>query len=135
MGKITSNTLDDVKVQVPRRSNNTVCGAEVVGFLACLDVNSGNEALCVQQKRSLFDCMEVAMNSGMMQRRHKPATNYHIRMVRAKPLFLPCLRSAQLLLRWVRHLSLHAASPDAPTLSLPCAQFLRSVGAGRKGRK
>ena len=81
MGKITGNTVDDVKVKVSRSSNQGVCGAELVGYLACLDHNNNNEQQCLQTKRALFDCMEVASLSGATQRRHKPALNYHIRMV------------------------------------------------------
>ena len=82
MGKITSNTIDDVKLKVPRPQGQSACGAELVGYLACLDHNNNNEQQCVQTRRALFDCMEVAMASGANQRKHKPTINYHIRMVR-----------------------------------------------------
>ena len=83
MGKIHNNDLSDIKVKVPRRRNDAVCGAEVVGFLSCLDANNHNEASCVAQMKALSECMEVAFAGGAMgQRRHKPPTNYHIRQVR-----------------------------------------------------
>jgi hypothetical protein len=97
MGKITGDSIEDVKVKVPRNQNGTVCGAEVVGFLACLDTNNGNEAMCASTKKSLFDCMELAMSSGAFQRRHKMPTNYHIRTVRAGraiPFFFAHARTA-----------------------------------------
>ena len=126
MGKITGNTLEDVKVKVPRKQNQTLCGAEVVGFLACLDGNNGNEAQCMQSKRALFDCMELAMRSGAMQRRHKPALNYHIRTVRAPAACRPERCS---------FLLCPAADAPYPAAGYSCCpQFLRSVGAGRKKR-
>ena len=126
MGKITGNTLDEVKVKVPRSTGNTLCGAEVVGFLACLDNNNNNEAQCMQSKQALHDCMQVAMSSGVTQRRHKPPVNYHIRTVRHLPLaFFPPAqgsRTAPVCRRVAR------APPRR-------AQFLRSIGAGRKSRR
>lgn len=86
MGKIVSSPgVEDVKVQVTRGGGPSPCGAELVGYLACLDVNNGDEQLCRPTREALATCMDVAMRSGLARRRHKPAINFHLKQVRAVP--------------------------------------------------
>ena len=87
MGKIHGGGLEDVKVKVKRgNASQSVCSAETVGFLTCLDQHNGNEQQCLGTKRALFDCMQMATASGAMQQRHKVPINYHIRTVRCPVL-------------------------------------------------
>ena len=78
MGKIPKGelTLNEIKVKVPRSTASNTCGAEVVGFLACLDHHNNNEQECMQTKTALFNCMQAAANAGMTQRRHKAPINH-----------------------------------------------------------
>jgi hypothetical protein len=85
MGKITRRPgIEDVKVKVTRNSGPSPCGAELVGFLACLDLNGGDERECGKSREALNTCMDLAMRSGLARRRHKPAINFHLKQVRAK---------------------------------------------------
>ena len=130
MGKITGDQLEDVKVKVKRGQGQTVCGAEVVGFLACLDANNSNETQCAVQRKALFECMELAVRSGVAQRRHKQPVNHHIRTVRAPhPPAVLRLRLLLLCLCLVFGRVLTRVVLRAPP------QFLRSLGgASRKVR-
>ena len=90
MGKITSGGMEDVKIKVRRSAGGSPCSAELVGYLACLDANSGNEASCVAARQALGQCMEVAMSSGLNRRRHKMPVNYHLQQVRLPSHALRC---------------------------------------------
>lgn len=80
MGKISTVDLMDVKVKVPRKSGKTPCGAEMVSFLACLDLNGGDEAKCTSVREALATCVQAARQGGEQGRRlHKMPINFHLR--------------------------------------------------------
>jgi len=85
MGKIAAGaSLQDVKVKVPRSSGSGRCGAELVGFLACLDASGGNESDCRAARERLAACM--AADRGPKPSRHKLPINYHFQRVCPRPL-------------------------------------------------
>ena len=78
MGKIAGGaSLSDVKVKVPRGGGGGgKCGAELVGYLACLDRSGGDEAPCAAARERLADCMAAAR--GLKPSRHKAPVNFHL---------------------------------------------------------
>jgi hypothetical protein len=112
MGKITSGGLEEVKVKVKRNAGNSSCGAEMVGFISCLDANGGDERLCATARDALGRCMELAARSGLNRRRHKPAINFH-------------LQQASELHTFIR--PIFFATADGSPISPSCPQFLRGM--------
>ena len=68
-------SLDAVKIKVPR-GGAAPCGAEFIGYLGCLDVKTGSDANCAEQRRALAKCMADA--SSKHRSRHKAPINYHL---------------------------------------------------------
>lgn len=79
MGKLSALDLMDVKIKVPRRAGSAPCGAEMVSYIACLDVNKNDEAKCTKMRQALGQCMEAAVSSGATRRKHKPPINFHLK--------------------------------------------------------
>ena len=73
--------MEDVKLKVRRGGGGSPCSAELVSYLACLDVQAGAEANCIAARQALGACMEIAMSSGLNRRRHKAPVNYHLQQV------------------------------------------------------
>mmetsp|Transcript_65810 Transcript_65810/g.130436 ORF Transcript_65810/g.130436 Transcript_65810/m.130436 type:complete len:89 (-) Transcript_65810:245-511(-) len=79
MGRLRSTTLiDDVRVKVPRGGGPQPCGAEMIGFLACLDANSNDDRQCAQAREALSACLGAAARQGNSRPRHKMPINFHL---------------------------------------------------------
>ena len=104
MGKISTGGFEDIKVSVPRFSGESPCGAEMVGFISCLDLNNNDERQCKTARDSLMKCMEVAASSGLHRKKHKPPINYHLQKVCPSTRKLLCSSSSMCGLRAI-HLS------------------------------
>ena len=79
MGKITNLGLADVKVKVQRNPGSAPCGAEMVSYIACLDVSGGDDSKCGNAREVLGKCMQAAMASGASKRKHKAPINFHLK--------------------------------------------------------
>jgi hypothetical protein len=79
MGKQGRASLDDIKVKV-KRGAASPCGPELMGYLGCLDGNSGSDARCAGIRAALERCMATAPPRPRKQ--HKPPLNYFLQQVR-----------------------------------------------------
>ena len=96
-----SYELEDIRVKVKRNAGQVQpCGAEMVGFITCLDINNADENRCVTQRDMLSSCMAAAQRSGWNKRRHKMPINFHLQTVRNHhaPCRLPFFGFAAVLL-------------------------------------
>ena len=81
MGRLRRGSIDDVRVNVTRGTGVQACGAEMVGFLACIEANGGNERECGRAREALSVCMEAAARQAN-RTRHKAPINFHLKQVR-----------------------------------------------------
>ena len=80
MGRLRRGSIDDVRVKVPRNPGAQKCAAELVGYLACLDANSGNDRQCGAAREALTACMGAASKTANAWR-HKAPINFHLKQV------------------------------------------------------
>lgn len=78
MGKAGRASLDDIKVKV-KRGAASPCGPELVGYLGCLDGNSGSDTRCAGIRAALERCMATA--PARPRKQHKPPLNYFLQQV------------------------------------------------------
>lgn len=84
MGRLRgSTTIEDVRVKVPRNSREPWCGPELIGFLACMDMNGGDDRQCSSARVALSKCMgAAAAQRANVGSRHKLPINFHLKQVR-----------------------------------------------------
>ena len=80
MGRLRRGSIDDVRVKVPRNPGAQRCAAELVGYLACLDANGGNDRQCGGAREALTACMGAASKTANAWR-HKAPINFHLKQV------------------------------------------------------
>ena len=127
-----SYELEDIRVKVKRNAGQVQpCGAEMVGFITCLDISNADENRCVTQRDALSVCMSLAHRSGWNKRRHKMPINFHLQTVRRLcplPFFVFALLLSHPHENALRTSCMLLSSPAASSRRILLrAQFLRNM--------